>query len=113
MNFAGPREGFFPGMERKIEGRDFIESRGVFGSIIKINNSDIVVKGRDNVEIVVLIKDNTAIMMGRQTITIKELVINDNIVVVGEPNESGQIEAKLIRVMPPQSSDNNLIPPIF
>jgi hypothetical protein len=110
-NFAGPKDGFFPMMERRIEGRDFIESRGVFGQIIKINDADIVVRGRDNVEVVVLIKDSTTIAKGRQAITIKELVINDNVVIMGEPNGSGQIEAKLIRVMPPQSLNNNLIPP--
>jgi hypothetical protein len=37
--------------------------------------------------------------------------INDMIIVIGEPNQSGQIEAKLIRIMPPPPGPNRMIPP--
>ena len=105
-NFGGPRGGFlsdwrnlppFPG--------DFIESRGTFGEIIKINSStsseqafDLVVKGQSNAEKVILITEKTAIEKGRETIKKDELKVGDSIVIIGSPNDKGQIEAKLIRL---------------
>lgn len=98
-NFAGPRAGFF-GDWRNFPKGDFIESRGTFGEIIKINDSDLVVKGQDNTERVIIITEKTAIEKGKETIKKDGLKVGDRIVVIGSPNDEGQIEAKLIRVMP-------------
>ncbi len=98
-NFAGPRAGFL-GDWRGIPmppGSDFIESHGIFGQIIKIN-SDLTIKGQNNVERVVIINADTAIQKGRQTIKKDDLKVGDNLVIIGSPNDQGQIEAKLIRV---------------
>ena len=98
-NFGGPQAGFF-GDWRKFPTPpgDFIESRGTFGEIIKINDADFVVKGRGDVEKVVLVTGKTIIEEGRKMVKINELKIGDNVVIIGSPNEQGQIEAKLIRV---------------
>ena len=95
-NFAGPRAGFLGGFPAP-PGGDFIESHGVFGQIIKIN-SDLVIKGQNNVERVVLINADTAIEKGRTTIKKEDLKVGDNLVIIGSPDDQGQIEAKLIRV---------------
>jgi len=95
-NFGGPKEGFF----RDFDGRDYIEAYGVFGQIIKIDGSTLVIKGQKDTEKIVLMKDDTAIKRFQETVKSVDLKINDFIVVVGEPNEQGQIEAKLIRIMP-------------
>ena len=105
-NFAGPKGGFFGNWQRMppLPG-DFMESHGTFGEIIKINNSDFVIKGQAEMEKIVLIKDDTVIEKGRTKITKNDLKIGDQVVVIGSPNEQGQIEAKLIRLfdgnMPP------------
>ena len=98
-NFAGPREGFFGDWRNPppLPG-DFIESHGTFGEIIKVNDSDFVIKGRDNIEKLILIKEDTVIEKGRITIKKEELKVGDQIVIIGSPNEQGQIEAKLIRI---------------
>jgi len=96
QNFAGPREGFFI----QFSGKDFVEANGIFGQIIKIDNPYLVIKGQRNMEEVVAVKDNTVIMRFKDNITINDLAIDDNIVVIGQPTSKGQIEAKLIRVMP-------------
>jgi len=98
-NFAGPRSGFF-GDWRKLPPfpGDFIESHGTFGEIIKINDSDFVIKGRNDMEKVVIITKDTLIKKGMTTIKKDELKVGDNVVVIGSPNEQGQIEAKLIRI---------------
>ncbi len=96
-NFAGPRAGFF-GDWRNFPKGDFIESRGTFGEIIKINDSDLVIKGQGDMEKIVLISEKTTVEKGKETIKKDELKVGDRIVVIGSPNEQGQIEAKLIRI---------------
>jgi hypothetical protein len=94
-NFAGPRGGFDDMM-----GNDFIEANGAFGRIIKIDGQTIVTKGNNEAEKVILISDHTIIKKFKDTVKIADLKADDNIVVIGEPNDAGQITAKLIRVMP-------------
>jgi hypothetical protein len=53
----------------------------------------------------VVIKEDTAIMRFRETIKPSDLKVDDSIVVIGEPNDAGQIEAKFIRVMPSPTGD--------
>ena len=96
-NFAGPRGGFL-GDWRSFPGRDFIEGHGAFGEIIQINDSSLVVKGRGDIEKVIITTKDTTIQKGRETIKKEELKVGDQIVIIGSPNEEGQIEAKLIRV---------------
>jgi len=101
QNFGGPRGGFFGDLGRK----DLIDAHGVTGQIIKIESSTLVIKGRDNVEKIVLVKDNTTIERLRETIKLSDLRVDDFIVTIGEPNDAGQIEAKFIRLMPPLPTD--------
>jgi 5S rRNA maturation endonuclease (ribonuclease M5) len=96
-NFAGPANGFF----QQFAGKDFIDSNGVFGKIIKVADQSIIVKGKDDVEKIVSITDKTTIKYQNKDIKISDLKIDDEVVIIGEPNDAGQIEAKLIRVMPP------------
>ncbi len=96
-NFAGPQAGFFSDWRSFPQG-DFIEGHGAFGEIIQISDTDLVVKGRGDVEKVIIITADTAIQKERGTIKKEELKVGDQIVIIGSPNEEGQIEAKLIRV---------------
>jgi hypothetical protein len=98
-NFGGPREGFL-GNIRDFVGGDFIEGHGAFGQIVKIDNQTIILKGRDNVERIITVKDDTSLERFRESIKLIDLKIDDYIIVLGSPNNLGQIEAKFIRVMP-------------
>jgi len=95
-NFAGPKDGFMRG----LGDRDFMEANGTFGQILKIENNTIVMKGRNDVEKLILVTEKTTIKNLDQTVKISELKTDDSIVVIGEANAQGQIEAKLIRLMP-------------
>lgn len=105
-NFAGPKNGFISEFRRDLGGQDFIQSNGTFGQIIKNETSSLVIKGPDNVEKIVLLTDDTIIKLQQQTVTPAELSINQYLVVIGEPNESGQLIAKFIRLLPPPPSLN-------
>ena len=99
-NFAGPKAGFFNDFRNDFKNRNFMQSAGVFGQIIKIDNNNLVIAGRDNLEKIVSVTEQTIINRFQETIKISDLKVDDPIVIIGEPNEYGQIEAKLIRVMP-------------
>lgn len=89
-NFPGP--GF---------GQDKMpNAHGAVGKIIKIELPTIMVQDKDNTEKVVLIKDDTKIQAVQKEIKNTDLKLDDFIVVIGSPNDQGQIEAKFIRLMP-------------
>ncbi|MFA5936612.1 MAG: hypothetical protein WC822_01900 [Candidatus Paceibacterota bacterium] len=92
--------GMRPG--RQMFGQDnFPNSHGAIGKIIKIELPTIITQDiKDNTEKIILIKDDTQIQKIKENITASDLKIDDSIVVIGTPNEQGQIEAKLIRIMP-------------
>ncbi len=101
-NFGGPQGGFFQG----FGDRDFISAHGVAGQIIKVELSGdeqatLVIKGRDEVEKIVIVNKDTAIKGFGKSVKLADLKADDLIVVIGEPNDVGQIEAKFIRVLPP------------
>lgn len=98
--FGESREGNGPGMMGGFFGGNLLNDHGAVGKIIKVSLPTIVVIGPDNIERVVLIDNNTQIVQFRQQIQPSDLKVDDSIVVIGEPNNSSQIEAKLIRVMP-------------
>ncbi len=95
-NFAGPRAGFAQG----FGDRDFIDANGTLGQIIKIDGQSFTIAGRDNVEKVIIVGEYTAIKSMRDALTIADLKVDDFVIVIGEPNENGQISAKLIRLIP-------------
>jgi len=98
-NFGGPSGGFMGNLRLPPPpDNEFVEGHGTFGQIIKIGDSDFVIKGQDNVEKVVIINKDTVINIGRETITKADLKIGEQVVVIGSPNDQGQIDAKLIRV---------------
>jgi len=105
-NFGGPQGGF----GKTLGDRDFLEANGTFGQIIKIDGSTIVVKGFKDVEKAVLVNDQTIIEHFRETIKLEDLKVDDNVIVIGEPNDVGQIAAKLIRVLPPPESSRTFPP---
>jgi hypothetical protein len=111
-NFAGPRGGFL-GDWRQLPSPpgDFIESHGTFGEIIQINDSDFVIKGQGDLEKIIVIKEDTILEKGRMAIKKDDLKVGDQVVIIGSPNEQGQIEAKLIRIFNGEEKEILLLTP--
>lgn len=100
-NFGGPARGFMaPFMMEK----EYLNPHATFGKIIKIELPVIIIQGQNEAEKSVLIKDDTNIRRLSETVKSADLKVADQVVIIGEPNNSGQIEAKLIRIMPLPSS---------
>lgn len=102
-NFGGPDRGFF---DQVLPANDFITANGVSGKIIKVNPSPLLsesiltIKGSDNVEKAILATSKTTIRMKTGNLVLADLKANQYVVVIGNPNSNGQIQAELIRVMP-------------
>lgn len=77
----------------------FIDAHGTFGEIIEIKDNSFVVKGRGDIEKIIVTTKETVIKNGMETIE-DGLKVGDQVVIIGAPTSEGQIEAKLIRVMP-------------
>ena len=93
--------GMMPGGPNFGFGKDnFPNAHGAIGKIIKIELPTIIVQDKDNTEKVILIKDDTQIEKMKDKIQTTDLKMDDFIVVIGSPNDKGQIEAKFIRLMP-------------
>lgn len=108
QNFGGPKGGFIPG----FGDRDFLDANGTFGQIIKIDGSTLVIRGQNDVEKIILVDDKTAIKSQGDTVKLADLKMDEYVVVIGEPNDAGQIVAKLVRIMPPPGESPSLpLPP--
>jgi len=96
-NFLGPRDGMMRGMffEERMPG-----GHGAAGEIVSINLPQIVVSGPDNLEKIIVVGTSTAVHEFQQNLQSTDLKVGDFIVVLGSPNSQGQIEAKLVRIMP-------------
>lgn len=109
-NFIGSRSEFGGPMGNMMGGafdlhdRNFMSGYGTFGTVIKINNSSstvaIIVQDQNKIEKIIVVTKDTVIKKFRDVIKIENININDRVVIIGSPDSSGQIEAKLIRIMP-------------
>ena len=99
QNFGGPQGGIFGNFMNTT--REFSNANGSYGTILKIDGNTITVKDNDgdNTEKSILTDSKTIIIYQRKNIKLSDLKIGENIVVIGQPNSSGQIDAELIRVM--------------
>ncbi len=82
---------------------DYFNAHGVAGEIISTGSSTastttLVIKDKENTEKNILINGQTVIKSRRQDLKSADLKIGEKIVVIGAPNDRGQIVAKLIRV---------------
>jgi len=79
---------------------DFPIAHGATGKIIQINLPTFVIEDLDHTEKIILTQDNTAVRQFRKDLKMTDLKIDDFVTVIGSPSDNGQIEARLIRVMP-------------
>jgi hypothetical protein len=89
---------------------EFIGANGAEGSIVKISLPTFVIEGSDNIEKVILTKADTIFRRFRDEIKAADLKEGDSVIVLGTPNDKGQIEAKLIRIAPADASASSTPP---
>ena len=76
-------------------------THGVAGKVANVTAGKIVVEDNEGIEKTVTTDSDTIIKKQRNTISINDIQPDDFIVVIGSPNANGEIDAKIIRVVPP------------
>ena len=94
QNFAGPPHGFF----NDFEGKGFTDAHGVFGTVLRVEGSAIIIKDKDETEKTVVVSTSTSIRRERDNIQLPSVSAGERIVIIGAPNDQGQIDARFIRV---------------
>ncbi len=76
-------------------------ANGAIGKIIKTELPNVIVMDdKDMIEKIIIINEDTKIVQMREEFKKEDLKVDDFIAVIGTPNEEGQINAKLIRILP-------------
>ena len=99
-NFVGPKGGNFGD---RLPGPGMPGGHGAVGEIVSIVLPQVVIAGPDNLEKTVLVGTSTMVREFRDEITADKLKVGDFVIILGNPNEEGQVDAKLIRLMPSPS----------
>lgn len=79
---------------------EFQNAHGTIGKIISLSTPTVIVEGRDGVEKSILVSAVTQIKQRKDSLHSTDLTLGQFIVVIGDPNEQGQIDAKFIRILP-------------
>lgn len=78
---------------------EFPTNHGAAGRIVSVSLPHFVVAGLDNSEKTVTIGKETMIRRMRDTVASTSIKVDENAVVLGEPDDTGKIQAKFIRLM--------------
>ena len=90
-----------------VRGGDLANSHGSIGKIIKISLPTLIIEDRDNIEKTVSIGNDTVLKDIKSDIKPTDLKEGDVVMIIGTPNDNNvQIEAKLIRILPPIPPDD-------
>ena len=92
-----------PGIQIATPG-DFVDVHGAAGRVVSVSLPTTVIQDGDGIEKVVHISENTAVRRLRNDVTPTDIKVGDFAVVIGKPNDVGQVEATLIRLLPPPTS---------
>ncbi len=110
--FGGPQEGFM----QDWRGKDFVAGHGNVGQVIKNEDEILIIQDKNGTEKIIKLDQKTLIKNGPENIKQSDIEINDEIVVLGSPQDDGSVLAKLIRVFdlskmpPPQPLPQQFLP---
>lgn len=92
-----------------MQDNDDVNPHGAVGEIISINMPSILVRRSGGAEEIINIGTTTVIRNLRQIASSSALTLHKQVIVIGEANTSGQIDATLIRILPEESSSSTLM----
>lgn len=89
----GPRSGE-PGM-------GLPNPHGAFGKIVTVTLPTFTVENDGMPEEIVRVASDTIVRNGRDTVDASKLTVGSYVIVLGAPSNAGDVDAKLIRIVPP------------
>lgn len=75
-----------------------LDGSGAVGSVLSVQDGELLLKTDNGVEKSISILPTTELRKGPKTVTVQDLNEHDHVIVIGHPNDQGQIEATFIRV---------------
>ncbi len=99
----GTEKGFtdkYP-IQMEVMRGNFPDSHGAVGQIITVDLPTIVIEDTHNIEKAILVTEKTTIKKFKETLKKSDLKVDDYVTIIGSPNDKSEIEAKLIRILPP------------
>lgn len=87
--------------------KELFGANGAVGTILRVSLPTIVVSNPDNTEKIIRINNDTLIRQFRDTASTSDLKIGEHVIVIGNPNDQAEINAKLIRLLPPPPDDGS------
>lgn len=94
------RGGYGSGMmnNRDFTGGEYRNAHGVSGTILSLTDGNIVVIDRFGRENTIAVSDKTIIKNGSDTVTRDTLKAGDEVTILGNPGDTGVVNADLIRI---------------
>jgi len=92
---------FGPSMMYGMPGGGVPNPHGATGRIIDITLPTFVISGGNGPERIVSTNDDTMVRNGNQTLSPTDLTVGEYVVVLGTPSDDGNVDASLIRILPP------------
>ncbi len=89
---------------------DDINSHGAIGNITSVKLPAIMVQGPNQAEQVVVVSSSTMVRMMRSPASVGDLKSGQWVVVIGSADQNGEIQATLIRIIPPPPSASSTSP---
>ncbi len=100
-NFTNSHNGFFrQSMGDMMDDKLPPAGYGTVGKIVSMASSTLVVADKDNLEKTVLVNSETSIREFRDELKVTDLKVGDFVVILGTPDDKGEIEARLVRIIP-------------
>ena len=81
-------------------GRHYTNGSGAMGKVLRIDEDEITLQDRDGTEKTIHVASTTPIRKSRETVTSREVHAGDTIIIIGSASSTGDIDARLIRILP-------------
>jgi hypothetical protein len=99
-DFGGPHSPFAPTGTSDADD-NAPTPHGAFGTVIGVNLPNFAVKGPNEAEKVIVIGPQTVIRSMHNLGTTTDIKMGQSVIIIGEPDDQGQINASFVRIMPP------------
>lgn len=99
FDMRGNEKGMFDRSPISMMGMDIPGGHGAIGKVIEINLPTFIVATPENIEKVIRVSDDSEVRRFKKSMSASEIKVNDVVVIIGNPNDRAEIEARLIRIM--------------
>lgn len=81
-------------------GSELPMAHGALGQIVSVELPEVMIKGRQTPEQIIMIGPTTQIRRFHETATTTDLAPGQQVIIIGSPDTEGRIEASFVRILP-------------